>query len=257
MNQIPYIVVVSSSSTKPKSLIRLITDNSNSDNEQEEINKISKKWNIDTKYYSAEVELVGISDDYQRTDEFNENVEALIIHMDSNSTTGLEDLKKWESLENDCSPEVMILVSNYFTAETKISRNKATEWCIQRGYELIELYPQNKIITDESEHIIEEKTGVERIVEALQAHMWPNLIMKEKDIGKLSVKKSKKENRNTREHLVVDDGLEEFTDLFQKLHTMKDSMQSMPMHQRRQCAEQMVTAFWKAVGGEEDEIADL
>lgn len=256
MNYTPNIVVVSSSNTKPKSLIRLITDN-NSDNEQEENNKFSKKWKIDTKYYNAEVEFVGITEDYQRTEDFNENVEALIIHMDSNKTTGLEDLKKWESLENDCNPEVKLLVSNYFTAETKISHNKATEWCIKRGYELVELYPQNKSKTDKLEEIIEEKTGVERIVEALQAHMWPNLIMKDEDTGKLTINSSTKETRGTRENLVADDGLEEFADLFQQLHTMKDSMQSMPVHQRRQCAEQMVTAFWNAIGGDEDEIADL
>lgn len=256
MNHTPNIVVVSSSNTKPKSLIRLITDN-NSDSEQEENNKISKKWKFDTKYYSAEVEFVGLSEDYQRTEEFNENVEALIIHMDSNKTTGLEDLKKWESLENDCNPEVKLLVSNYFTAETKVSHNKATEWCIKRGYELVELYPQSKTKSDELEDIIEEKTGVERIVEALQAHVWPNLVMKAEDTGKLTISRSTKETRSTRENLVADDGLDEFTDLFQQLHTMKDSMQSMPVHQRRQCAEQMVTAFWKAIGGDEDEIADL
>lgn len=257
MDQTPSIVVVSSSSTKPKSLIRLITDN-NTDDEQEENNKISKKWLINTKYYNAEVKLIGITEDYKRTVEFNENVEALIIHMDSNKSSGLEVLKKWENLESDCNPEVKLLVSNYFTADTKITHNKATEWCIKRGYELIELYPTKTAATDESEQIIKEKTGVERIVEALQAHMWSNLVMKDERTGKLHINRSKKENRcSSADNVVEDDGLDEFTDLFQQLHTMKDSMQSMPMNQRRQCAEQMVTAFWKAIGGDDDEIADL
>lgn len=247
MSQIPSIVVVSSSSTKPKSLIRLITGNSG-DDELEESDCISKKWHIDTKYYSAEVNFIGITEDYVRTEEFNDNVEALIIHMDSNKSTGLEDLKKWETLENDCNPEVKLLISNYFAVETKITQNRATEWCLKRGYELVELYP-NKATTEESEQIIAEKTGVDRIVEALQAHMWPNLIMKGENTMKMATNKSAKEE--------LDDGIDEFADLFQQLHTMKGSIESMPMQQRRQCAEQMVTAFWRAIGGEEDEIADL
>lgn len=245
MNQIPSIVVVSSSSTKPKSLIRLITGN-NTDDELEENDCISKKWKIDTKYYNAEVNFIGITETYTRTEEFNDNVEALIIHMDSNKSTGLEDLKKWDSLENDCNPEVKLLVSNYFAVESKITQNKATEWCLKRGYELIELYP-NKTTSEKTEEIIAEKTGVDRIVEALQAHVWPNLIMKGENTT----------TRNAKDELVADDGIDEFADLFQQLHTMKDSIQSMPMQQRRQCAEQMVTAFWRAIGGEEDEIADL
>lgn len=255
MSQIPSIVVVSSSSTKPKSLIRLITGNNSADDELEEGDTFSKKWAIDTKYYNAEVNLIGIVENYKRTEAFSDSVEALIIHMDSNKSTGLEDLKKWESLESDYNPEVKLLVSNYFTVETKITHNKAIEWCLNHGYELIELYPSKTVATDKSEHIIAEKTGVERIVEALQAHVWPNLVMKDENVGKCSVSRCNQEKKCTKEEL--DDGLDEFADLFQQLHTMKDSIQSMPMQQRRQCAEQMVTAFWKAIGGDEDEIADL
>lgn len=251
MNQTPYVVVVSSSNTKPKSLIRLITDNTS--DEKEDNNITSKKWKIDTKYYNAEVTLIGITEDYERTEDFNENVEALIIHMDSNKETGLTDLKKWIKLESDCNPEVKLLISNYFTPDTKITHNRATEWCIKRGFELIELYPNINTKTDQSDEIIEDKTGVERIKEALETHMWPNLVMKEENTGKVQLNPIKRENSNKGDS----DGLDEFTDLFQQLHTMKDSMQSMPMHQRRQCAEQMVTAFWKAIGGDEDEISDL
>lgn len=247
MAQTPNIVIVSSSNTRPKSLIKLISGN-NEDDVEESHTSTSKKWEIDTKYYKAEVNLIGITEDYTRTEEFNENVEALIIHMDSNKSTGLDDLKKWESLEHDCNPEVKLLVSNYFTAETKITLNRATEWCIKRGYELIELYP-SEVPINNSDQILVEKTGLERIIEALQAHVWPNLIMKDEDTPANRHKKEKEK--------LLDDGMDDFTDLFQQLHTMKDSIQSMPMQQRRQCAEQMVTAFWRAIGGDEDEIADL
>lgn len=251
MNPTPIIVVVSSSSTKPKSLIKLITRSKNAEGELDETNVFSKKWELDTKYYIAEVNLVGITDDYKRSEEFNENVEALIVHMDSNKTTGLEDLKKYESFENDCNPEIKLLIANYCTAETKITRNAALEWCSKHGYELIELFPSKTPETATRSRlqptILEEKTGADRIVEALQVHVWPNLIMKTDD-----AKSSKTEKKYT-----VEEGLDEFSDLLKKLNTMKESIQTMPTEQRRHCAEQMVTAFWRAIGGDEEEIADL
>lgn len=56
---------------------------------------------------------------------------------------------------------------------------------------------------------------------------------------------------------LTDEGIDDFAELFQQLNVMKDSIQSMPIAQRHQCAEQMVTAFWKAIGGDEEEIVDL
>lgn len=250
MNQKPSIVIVSSSSTKPKSIIRLLTHNAHIQEDENVSDKITHPWKIDTKYYEAEVNLVGITESYLRTPEFNENVEALIIHMDSNKESGLEDLRKWEDLENDCDPEVKLLLSNYCNNETKITHGRATEWCLKHGYELIELYPTISTDDDSEDEIIQEKTGVDRVIEALGTHVWPNLIMKDKE--KVTSKKAEE-----LESLAADDGLDEFADLFQRLHVMKESISSMPMQQRKQCAEEMVTAFWKAIGGDEEELADL
>lgn len=50
--------------------------------------------------------FIGIHESYERSDDFNKQVEALVIHMDSNKASGLDDLKQWEKLETDCDPEV-------------------------------------------------------------------------------------------------------------------------------------------------------
>lgn len=262
MNDVPSIVVVSCSSTKPKSLIKLITKGNTNENTENQ-NLIVQPWQIDTKYYTAEVQIVGLEKEYIRSEEFNNNVEALIIHMDSNKLSGLDDITHWESLEKDCNLEVKLLISNYCTEDTKITKSRATEWCLKRGFEFVELYPTINN-HEQEEDIIEEKFGVDRIIEALHTHTWPNLVMKNKNSNRdCPIKLNNKSEQSSSniglnvDNFLTSDAADDFTELFSQLHMMKESLQSMPMNQRTQCAEQMVTAFWKAIGGEEEEILDL
>ncbi|KAF2882097.1 hypothetical protein ILUMI_24100 [Ignelater luminosus] len=276
-DQKPSIVIVSSSSTKPKSLIKLITGTTNI-SEDAEANSVWHPWQIDTKYYTADVNIYGITEQFVRTGEFNNTVEALIIHMDSNKESGLDDIQKWGEIENDCDPEIKLLVSNYCTAETKITKTKATEWCLKHGFELIELYPSVKKSNSDTEdcEIIKEKMGVDRIIEAVQTHIWPNLIMKDKEKTGLETDENIKEkqsiantstgkvdgsnndiNISLLNDFLTDEGTDDFTELFSQLHMIKESIKSMPTSQRKQCAEQMVTAFWRAMGGDEEEISDI
>ncbi|XP_031559882.1 alpha- and gamma-adaptin-binding protein p34-like [Actinia tenebrosa] len=50
---------------------------------------------------------------------------------------------------------------------------------------------------------------------------------------------------------------ESFDELFTKLKDMKDRASTLPDEQRKSYAEQVAIAFWKAMGGEEDEISGL
>lgn len=51
------------------------------------------------------------------------------------------------------------------------------EWCINNKYELVELETETSK-TQEEEAGFSERTGIERIIEILDAHEWPNLVMK-------------------------------------------------------------------------------
>lgn len=230
-----------------------MTRNNTIQNEIEQPEKIVYLWQIDTKYYVADVNLVAINENYVCSEEFNESVEALIVLMDSNKQSGLDDLKVWENLENDSEPDVKLLITNYCTNETKITRNQALEWCLKRGYELIELYPSKNPENNSEDEIIKEKTGVERIIEALQAHVWSNLVMKEKRPKETNTSN----NLAGLDNFLTDEGVDDFSELFQQLNVMKENIESMPAQQRKQCAEQVVTAFWRAIGGDEEEILDL
>lgn len=272
----PIILIVSSSNTKPKSIIKLITGENFQ--HSEESMEIYHPWTIDTKYYTADVDIFGISENYIRTDKFNDTVEALVIHMDTNKESGLEDLEKWSSIQTDCDPEIKLLLCNYCTCDTKISKSKATEWCLKRGFELVELYPNISNSHDHSdddseEEIIKEKFGVDRVVEALQTHVWSNLVMKNKaedvvyvgcnvdfshnSTNNKPVESSLEDDHAMLTNLVGNEGIDDFNELFSQLHMIKESMKTMPASQRKQCAEHMVTAFWHAIGGDEEELADL
>lgn len=48
----------------------------------------------------------------------------------------------------------------------------------------------------------------------------------------------------------------DFTQLFGELQTMKQRVSALPSDQRKACAEQVVMAFWSAIGGDSDEITE-
>lgn len=53
-------------------------------------------------------------------------------------------------------------------------------WCVQHGFELVELNPENPDPEEDLEDDFPESLGLKRIVEALKAHVWPNLELKSK-----------------------------------------------------------------------------
>jgi len=66
----------------------------------------------------------------------------------------------------------------YFTAET---------WCIENGFELVELSPQEDEPDPDVEDMFIESTGIKRIIQALHAHTWPNLEMLGESVSYLIV----------------------------------------------------------------------
>ncbi|GJQ77268.1 hypothetical protein Trydic_g20693 [Trypoxylus dichotomus] len=255
----PSILIVNHCAKEPGLLLELISKSN--EIKQDGSHKLSSLWTIDTKYYTANVNLHAITEYYERDDEFNETVKALIIYTDCNVESGLTGLNKWKSIENECDLEIKLLVSDYCNGETMVSIKQATEWSRKHGFEFVVLHPT---IEKDDDEIIKEKVGVERIIEILQTCIWPNLQMKEastvgySNIEKLNLHQTEAENLDKfLDKMLLEEGVDEFTELFGQLHMMKQSIQSLSGPERKQCAEQMVTAFWKAIGGDDDELQDL
>ncbi|NWR43166.1 AAGAB protein, partial [Regulus satrapa] len=87
---------------------------------------------------------------------------------------GLEGVSEWLPLTEEWLPEVLILVCDR-VSENGVNRQKAQEWCIKHGFELVELSPEE--LPDEDDDF-PESTGVKRIVQALNANVWSNVVMK-------------------------------------------------------------------------------
>lgn len=131
-------------------------------------------WTIDNKYYTADIHLCVVPDASLVTDELAESVQALVLFFDSTQKSGLDSVSSWLTLAEMWSPEVMILVCDR-VCESGVSRQKAQEWCIGHGFELVELSPEE---LPEEDDDFPESTGVKRIVQALNANVWANARMK-------------------------------------------------------------------------------
>jgi len=256
-------------------------------------------WHIDTKYYTADVHLCAASA-MIRIDGLPEGittdaVQALLLLVNPAETNTLDKLEGWQEFVNEHSPEVRILVCENFTHPegTGISRQSSQEWCLRHGFELVELSPEQLSDTEDD---FPETTGVARIIQALHAHMWPNMSLKDKAFksraptgdskildqamaamsmtsepeqasgSKVTGASSKEEiidslmesDLRLYEILGDDDGENlPFECMFEKLRRMKELAKDMPVDQRKIYAEKVAVAFWKALGGDEEEIDGL
>ncbi|KAL1781606.1 alpha-and gamma-adaptin-binding protein p34 isoform X1 [Sigmodon hispidus] len=131
-------------------------------------------WTIDNKYYSAEINLCVVPSKFLVTAEIAESVQAFVIYFDSTQKSSLDSVSSWLPLVEAWLPEVMILVCDR-VCEDGINRQKAQEWCIKHGFELVELNPEE---LPEEDDDFPESTGVKRIVQALNANVWSNVVMK-------------------------------------------------------------------------------
>ncbi|XP_016852810.1 alpha- and gamma-adaptin-binding protein p34 [Anolis carolinensis] len=131
-------------------------------------------WTIDNKYYSAPIHFCVVENRFLVTAEIAEAVQAFLAYFDSTTISGLDSISSWLPLVEEWLPEVMILVCDR-VSENGVSRQKAQEWCIRHGFELVELNPEE--LPDEDDDF-PESTGVKRIIQALNANVWSNVEMK-------------------------------------------------------------------------------
>ncbi|XP_025930605.1 alpha- and gamma-adaptin-binding protein p34 [Apteryx rowi] len=131
-------------------------------------------WTIDNKYYSADIHLCVVPSTFLVTGEIAESVQAFVVYFDSTIKSGLDSVSEWLPLTEEWLPEVMILVCDR-VSENGVNRQQAQEWCIKHGFELVELSPEE--LPDEDDDF-PESTGVKRIVQALNANVWSNVVMK-------------------------------------------------------------------------------
>jgi len=249
-------------------------------------------WRVDTKYYTADVHLCIVEKEQFGNGEVLENLQALVVHFDNMKESSFNRVKRLVSLVDGFEPDVKLLVcDNYSQGNVAIPKLTAQQWCLQHEFELVELYPDELSDTEDD---FAETTGFERIIQALHAHTWSNLVMKEKsslfsphhkigektDSNKCSSLDETKDLEASIASVNIQDNSEDtfkdglpdadlldvlgsekseqsFEALFDAFQQMKDKAKDLEFSERKAYAEKVAIAFWKAMSEDEEEIAGL
>ncbi|XP_012528710.1 alpha- and gamma-adaptin-binding protein p34 [Monomorium pharaonis] len=258
---LPRVLIVSTKEGKAKEIAESIGAERLS--EEDEI--VNYLWNIDNKYYTSQV-LVCAVENLSLTVPVEE-VDALIIYHDPQADKVDEELEQLASFTTLLTAAEVLLFSCSSISNSPL-RDKIINWCLHKKFELVELEPIGDLECDTEGN----KYGIERIIEALHAHMWPNIVLKDKSCTgqALEVNDIEEQFENIRltrdpsETLRMQDMLDgimgdenvDFGELYGQLMAMREHAASLPTNERRLVAEQVVTAFWKAMGGDLLEIED-
>ncbi|KAF9961817.1 hypothetical protein BGZ72_001733 [Mortierella alpina] len=146
-------------------------------------------WTIDTKYYSVQVdfwidetEAHGRAEmermiDSGELDDLGAVVEAVVFCFSKNQPSTFHDIKPWLSFVERHEPSITLCVATDApmagSQDMDHTENEIVDdyddWCLGNGFEFIDLQDQP------SDMISDEHVGLDRIMEALAAHMWDGL----------------------------------------------------------------------------------
>ncbi|XP_033359429.1 uncharacterized protein LOC117238539 isoform X2 [Bombus vosnesenskii] len=174
-------------------------------------------WDIQNKYYKTQVLICVIENPSE--DISIDNVEALIVHHNPQAEDADQNLKKWSSLIDSLAEAEVLLFSCNFITDT-IIRNEG------KPLDVGEQNPDMAEVEEQFENIELSQDSTE----TLPIENMLDGIMGEENV--------------------------DFGELFSQLRAMKEHAALLPTDQRRIAAEQLVTAFWKAMGGDPSEMED-
>jgi len=288
---------------------------------------------LETKYYTSDVGLCVLQSPTIGDQKFAETVEAVILYLSDDS--GLEKdlftalVDPWLSFIQHWEETAVKILACTRAPSGSSGRLSMQQWCIKNDFELVELDPDDEAMLEADD--CGEVTGVRRILQALKAHSWTNLEMKDErtmDADRaerlrtyLQENDQKSPNsifspeipsdgtvaslsnnlqqvtltdssasassiaNKSKLHSDIDQLLKQdgpfsdqelfrmansddaggdpdcgdvsFEELFGKFAEMKETAASLPPDQRKAYAEKMTMAFWRAIGGDENEIAGI
>jgi len=286
---------------------------------------------LETKYYSSDVGLCVLESPTIGDKKFAESVEAVVLFLSNpavlEESSFLAIVDPWLSFIQHWEDTSVKLL-----ACTRASSNRTSmqQWCIKNEFELIELDPdeETRLELDDCGEVM----GVRRILQALKAHSWTNLEMKDErsmdadraerlrsylqesdhnqsnlamapedpvtslsnNFNQVAIDSSHSASGTSslskhdsssatvsklhsnidelcKNSLLLDDeaafaetggvdpgcGGVSFEELFGRFAEMKEKADSLPPDQRKAYAENITMAFWRAIGGDEGEIAGI
>jgi len=178
----------------------------------------------------------------------------------------LEALKKFDGFLEDQSPEIKLLFCPAVSAEME---QVLLTWCMEHYFELVQIPDSNKIVTNHSEDednetLFNEKYGYDRVLQALECHMWPYRVNKEDKPEKeeefsefVSNSAHTSSALNELEDMMNDEDGDSFEEMFANMARMKEVAGQLPDEERKKFAEKVAMSFWRSLGGDESELDGL
>jgi len=207
-----------------------------------DVETTSHIWNIETKYYRAEVQLEEVT--YITGAEFDSDrftsTEGIIFYGEHKDLKNFQDA--WNIIQKTASPAVCLLVVESVQG---VQRTQVLEWCLTNQFELVECDEETE--EDSAEDGIEEAIGRDRVPEALKAHTWSNLQL----LGQ-ETEGGGGESEDAQD-VAGDSEEDDFETLFSQLGVIKARASNMSDSERKAYAEQVATAFYMAMGGSDEE----
>ena len=137
---------------------------------------------LSTKYYSATVEIVVlpasafVDPDGDAWAGAHVGVEAAVLVVDATAPFAVSNASAWAQRLTDVP--TLLIIATYVDSLPAASRGSAlaalSEWALDNGFELVEA----NAIADPKEADVDarDKSGVPRVLEALESTMWSNIV---------------------------------------------------------------------------------
>jgi len=148
---------------------------------------------------------------------------ALILIWDAQQAQTLKEIYEWKNFIEEYQPPVLLCVQHSLSEPDEISDlgKECEGWCLENGFESISVNLHSVTETPEQDSLLSEKEGVERIIEALEANIWPNIHLKNEPFAPSTTS-------NKSATTVQDEGQSEINHEAQTLQTNSASLESAP-----------------------------
>lgn len=139
------------------------------------------EWRLDTKYYTADVQIDVRHVEQCAQLQLSEGYEAVLMVFDAGEQSTFESVHRWYQAaggeDAELGVRLAVAVSDGGSPPAASWLAAAEDWCAERLVELVEVRRWEQHAQQRaSPH--DDATGVLRIREALEAHMWPGLQLK-------------------------------------------------------------------------------
>ncbi|GAB5589749.1 hypothetical protein Unana1_04649 [Umbelopsis nana] len=229
-------------------------------------------WTIDTKYYTASVDiwLDHIESDAEEAvkafvDDKNgicEVVDCLVLVFRKDEPESFDDLKLWTAFVEKCDPSVKIVVGTSSELPPK-NMDDVENWCTNNMFVYVDADEKQQI---KSEDEFGDKVGIPLLLETLEANLWDGLVLKsssqapseidtarlqmldlglEDEDGDFTDLPSEKDIRKMQQELfgAFDDPNDGLDQAFAKIQNLRELGANLPDNERRKLAAEVALSF--------------